>query len=103
MAIPSLAAARFATKIADLDAKWCAGCLRPLHAEPCDKRSAKMLESIKTIMKTNCPELNKVQTVWALHALDNTCTSEYVLGRLNSGQESGKKNKAKRVKISSDH
>lgn len=103
MTIPTAAADRFAKKISDLDAEWCAGCLRPLHPTTvCDKRSVKMLESIKTVIETNCPEFNKFKSVWALHSLDNSCTTDYILGRVNSVQQSGKKSKSKRVKISDE-
>ena len=104
MAIPSSAADRFASKIGELDEQWCAGCLRPVHPTTvCDKRSVKMLESIKTVIKTSCPELNKFQSVWALHSLDNSCTTDYIIGRLNSGQQSGKKSKcAKKVRIATE-
>jgi hypothetical protein len=99
--IPPAAATRFASKIVELDDTWCAGCLRPEHPDAvCDKRAAKMLESIKTIIDKNCPELNKFQGVWALHSLDNSCTTDYIQGRLNSGQQTGKKSKSsKRVKV----
>jgi hypothetical protein len=98
MTIPPNAATRFAAKINELDAKWCAGCLRPAHLDAvCDKRSTKMLESIKTVIEKNCPEMNKFQCVWALHSLDNSCTTDYIVGRLNSGQQSGKKGKRDRV------
>jgi hypothetical protein len=99
--IPPQAANRFASKSGEMDEKWCAGCLRLLHpSTPCDKRSTKMLESINTVIEKNCPELNKFQRVWALHSLDNTSTTEYILGRMNSGQQGGKKGKsAKRVKV----
>jgi hypothetical protein len=102
--LPPNAATRFASKIVELDEKWCAGCLRLLHPDSiCEKRTTKMLESIKTVIEKNCPELNRFQCVWALHSLDNTNTTDYILGRLNSGQQGGKKGKsAKRRKVSTE-
>jgi hypothetical protein len=98
--IPPNAATRFASKIGELDEQWCAGCLRPVHGEaPCDKRSAKILESIKTVIETHCPELNKFQRTWALHSLDNSCTTDYIIGRMNNSQQAGAKGKAKKVKF----
>jgi hypothetical protein len=97
MSIPPNAANKFASKIGELDEKYCPGCLRPLHPEePCDKRSTKMLESIKTVIEKNCPEMNKFQCVWALHSLDNSCTTDYILGRLNNSQQGGAKGKKKK-------
>jgi hypothetical protein len=102
MTIPSNVANRFASKIGELDEKWCHGCLRPLHPDkPCDKRSAKMLESIKTVIEKNCPELNKFQQTWALHSLDGSCTTGYITGRMNNSQQGGAKGKsAKKIKVS---